>query len=246
MNTAICAIAKNENDYINDWCKWHLSIGIDKIYIFDNNDINSEYVGNCIDKDILDRITIIPVNNFKEFQKQAYNDFYYNFSMFYDWIAFIDIDEFINVKCNDIKTLLSTIPKNINVVRLNWQIYGDDHGSASSDISVPVYERITEKLNRTYNMHGKSIVRGKLNNVKFNSVHYPTIDNKMPSQCLPSGKQLTDDSKIVLSTCEYDIAYLAHYMTKTYSEFVKQKLNRTDAALKRTLQKDYFFNINPR
>ena len=37
MKCAICAIAKNENDYINEWCKYHLNLGFDEIYIFDNN-----------------------------------------------------------------------------------------------------------------------------------------------------------------------------------------------------------------
>ena len=37
MKTAICAIAKHENVYINDWVNYHLNLGFDHIYIYDDN-----------------------------------------------------------------------------------------------------------------------------------------------------------------------------------------------------------------
>lgn len=245
MKTAICAIAKNENDYINDWCEWHINLGFDKIFIFDNNEPETPFVGNFLKNKTKEHVIIIPVNHFKQFQKQAYNDFYKNFGVNYDWSAFIDIDEFIVLNKNkNIKDFLSNIKDEFNSVRLNWQIYGDDHGKASDDVSIPIFKRITEKLNHIYNNHGKCIIRGNLKNIDFKSVHYPLSNNKMLSQCLPSGKKLDDHSKIDLKEQEFEIAYLAHYMTKTYNEFKKQKLNRTDAALTRILNDEYFYRIN--
>lgn len=244
MKCAICAIAKNENDYVNDWVKYHIDLGFDEIYLFDNNDPTVEYVGNRIDKNYINKVIIIPVNHFKRFQKKAYNDMYKHFGKDFDWTAFIDLDEyFILNKHNNIKDFLSTIKPNIECVRLNWQIYGDD-GILNGDITIPVYKRIVKKLNHPFNTHGKCIVRGNFNNVVFNSVHYPTINNKMPIQCLPSGKRLNNLAKIDLNTTEYHIAYLAHYITKTWEEFKKQKLNRTDAALSRILSINYFKEIN--
>ena len=37
MRVCLIAIAKMENDYINDWVKYHLNLGIDRIYLYDNN-----------------------------------------------------------------------------------------------------------------------------------------------------------------------------------------------------------------
>ena len=34
MPVGICAIAKNEDGYIDDWIKYHLKLGIDQIYVF--------------------------------------------------------------------------------------------------------------------------------------------------------------------------------------------------------------------
>ena len=33
----VCGIAKNEDDYIEDWVRFHLRIGFDHIYLYDNN-----------------------------------------------------------------------------------------------------------------------------------------------------------------------------------------------------------------
>ena len=42
MSTAICAIAKNENLYLKEWVEYHKNIGINKIFIYDNNGLTSE------------------------------------------------------------------------------------------------------------------------------------------------------------------------------------------------------------
>ncbi|MDE5835564.1 MAG: glycosyltransferase family 2 protein, partial [Paramuribaculum sp.] len=33
---AVCAIAKNEGPYFKEWIDWHLSMGVEKFYIYDN------------------------------------------------------------------------------------------------------------------------------------------------------------------------------------------------------------------
>ena len=40
MNTAICCIAKYENRYLKEWVDYHMELGFDQIFIFDNNTLN--------------------------------------------------------------------------------------------------------------------------------------------------------------------------------------------------------------
>ena len=35
-NTSICLICKDENPYINEWLEYHIGIGINHFYIYDN------------------------------------------------------------------------------------------------------------------------------------------------------------------------------------------------------------------
>lgn len=213
MSCCICAIAKAENDYINDWVNYYLKLGVSCISIFDNNDTSAEWIGNRIDSKLINtRVKIIPAHHLTAgFQVNVYTLFYNKANIYFDWIGFFDIDEFIVLpKHNTVTDFLSTIRSDINVLRLNWQIYGDD-GMINGDTSIPVYQRITKKLTHPYNYHGKCFVRGGLNDVLFTSSHYPLINGRIPVQCLPSNK-IIGTPTINLGQIEYDTAYLAHYM----------------------------------
>ena len=59
MTTAICAFMKRENAYIDEWLKHHISIGIDKIILFDNNDNMEDYPN--LYKNILPNIICISI-----------------------------------------------------------------------------------------------------------------------------------------------------------------------------------------
>ena len=63
----------------------------------------------------------------------------------------------------------------------------------------------------------------------------------MPVQYMCDGTITT--GKIILSKI-CNCAFINHYITKTISEFLKQKFNRTDAAISRILNINYFWIIN--
>ena len=98
MKLAICAIAKHENNYIEEWVNHHIDvIGVDHIFLYDNNDIDYEPIQRRIVKN-KDKLTIIPWAGSGSIQWSAYKNCYINHKDEYDWIAFIDVDEFIIMK----------------------------------------------------------------------------------------------------------------------------------------------------
>ena len=67
-------------------------------------------------------------------------------------------------------------------------------------------------------------------------------DNIIPS-ILPSGRPCW--SKIIIEeNYRFESVFLNHYMTKSLSEFVEQKLNRNDAVFNKKLKMDYYWRIN--
>ena len=36
MKTAICVIIKDEQDYLDEWLDYHLNLGIDEIYLYED------------------------------------------------------------------------------------------------------------------------------------------------------------------------------------------------------------------
>ena len=246
MENVICAIAKNENKYINDWCHYHINLGFDNIYIFDNNDYNTDYIGDYIDDEIKNKVHILNINDKKLQQQNSYNSFYHLFNHNFKWCAYIDIDEFIVLdKWNNISQFVNDkIFKVADIIRLKWHIFGDDNLITRPFIQ-PIYKEINKRiLGHKYENQAKSIVKGNLKNVKFKSVHYPLLNFKVPSQQYLSDGTRKPGSKISISSQNKEPAYINHYITKTISEFFEQKLNRGDAARKRSINIDYFWLIN--
>ena len=89
------------------------------------------------------------------------------------------------------------------------------------------------------------IVIGCMPNVVIRSPHFAsfhTRNNVIPS-VLPSGKPCY--SKVAIyENYSQESVFLHHYMTKSLSEFVKQKMNRNDADYNQQIKLDYFWRIN--
>jgi tetratricopeptide (TPR) repeat protein len=121
---SICAIAKDEPDII-DWVNYHFAIGFDKIWIFDNDskfrikDQLEDYV----------RLGIVDVIDFKfrdSQQLSAYATFLSQYGNQTRWAAFIDIDEYINLKRHtDISDFLENYSEH-PAVGISWKIFGSN------------------------------------------------------------------------------------------------------------------------
>lgn len=138
---AICAIAKNENLYIRDWIEYHKKLGIDKIFLYDNNDINGEHfesvIKNYIDskyvtvfnKRGIEKGLVYNKNNIN-LQCQCYIDTYNGLKTYSDfqWIFFIDVDEYINIKKGNLKEYLNSEKfNNYDTIVFPWVIYDDNN-----------------------------------------------------------------------------------------------------------------------
>lgn len=241
MRLGICCIAKNEELYINDWLEYHFNLGFDEVYIYDNND--EKYIKDYIKKDLLSKVTIIDCHRKNQYQLSAYNDFFRNYSSKFDWVSVIDCDEFITLdNFKSIKEYLNTL-KNIDVVMLTWKVFGDD-GKIFDDTSIPVYKRFfQEYIGPIYKGCGIMIKcllncsRGQ--KYTWTSCHCP-VDMKFNTI-----NSLGQKYKLNPSIDKfYDKVFIRHYMTKSLSEFVNQKLNRQDARFRKKCSLDYYFKIN--
>ena len=126
MHCIVCAIAKQENQYIYEWAKHHLEIGFSHLHIYDNNDVEGECIEDVFrGTDIEGDVTIHDVRGKKCMQLKVYQECYERED--FDWCAFIDIDEFISF--TDPQMSIDTFLKDkqeFEAVHLNWLCYGDD------------------------------------------------------------------------------------------------------------------------
>ena len=172
-SAAICAIQKEGLEYVDEWVDYHMGIGFDTIYLYDNSD-NFELQGWYSERFFLqnnnkngtERVQIIhwpgvgkagvqlPVYSHctKEIQKHKKHS----------WIAFIDLDEFFVIKDTKkypfITNVLDSIPTKAGGLAVNWQFFGFNNQTKYE--AKPLTMRFTrrEKVN-PINAHVKMIAR---------------------------------------------------------------------------------------
>lgn len=255
---AICCIAKNENLYIREWVEYHKVLGIDHITIYDNNDPNGEKFDEVIEDYIISGFCrIINYRGKQLCQLDAYNHFYTNNKDTYDWIAFIDCDEFMTIGKN-IKGSIKSALNNIRyipyqMIHVNWMNYGDnnlvdyDNRPILSRFSIPT---LPYDFKWYYdfpdNNHTKTIVRGGLRKVTFIHTHY--CASPYYYCCNDKGTKVNMESPF--SAYDFDYIYIRHFRTKTIGEYIK-KIQRGGADMtmdeyKTKFRIDDFFVVNER
>ncbi len=93
MYLSLCLIIKDENPYLKEWLDYHILLGIDHFWIYDNE--SQEPVVNAIPEYIKKGwVTVNPIRG-KGMQLYAYDHCIQTYGYLTKWIGFIDTDEFL-------------------------------------------------------------------------------------------------------------------------------------------------------
>lgn len=231
----ICAIVKQEDPYIHEWIQYHLKLGVNHIYIYDNHYI-SHY--HALAEMYKGAVTVFHLPGYC-MQMTAYATFLQYarelpMSEKPTWVAFIDVDEFIvirasasasaspvpssssSLRSSPIHSLLTTAGPARGALGLNWVLFGNNYQEIH-DPTRGVLERFTRRQVGV-NPHIKSIVR--LDDVRqmVSPHHAEFLDSEVRTRdCRgnpidgpyhPEG----DDS----------VACIHHYFTKSNEEFFRK------------------------
>jgi hypothetical protein len=223
MKVALICIAKNEDDYVNEWIEYHKKIGFDTIFIYQNN--------WRWDKNIDNVIKIEFDGNVK--QVESYNHFIQNYHQEYQWGLFIDVDEFLVLKKHkNIKDLIIDY-NDSNGLSINWYLFGDNNLTFTEG-DFNVIKRFT-KRQKNVNPHIKTLL--KLSQDVRMGVHNPNISLIDTNFKTVSGSFNFDGPT--------DVIQLNHYFVKTKQEFLnKIGRGRADCASIRNENDFEFHNLN--
>jgi len=244
LKIAVCAIAKNENLYIREWVEWYKNLGVDKIFIYDNNELDGEHFEDVINDYIKSEfVQIINVrgaekglvyNNDVNLQASCYIECFNTHRCEFDWIAFFDIDEFLSIKTGiTIKEFLQTNEfKDTTTILVPWLMYTDnnllyyENKHVTERFTEPIFninvgtKSITRTANEyngqfdTYDCLIHTFIPNDKSIVRFVDGVKVNFDYKVKN--LWKGYKTTKNTKIVLN----------HYRTKTASEYIKRHLGR--------------------
>ena len=226
---AICAIARQENRYICEWLDYYKSIGVAKVFLYDNYHQGEERLIDVVQPYIDEGFVELNDYHDREFaQCPAYNDCYNRHGHEYAWIGFFDIDEFLRFEGKNIEDFMERYTAG-SVLLVNWRLM-TDNGLVHYDPR-PVQERFTEpmkidqrvKYDFPENRHIKSMVRGGLSSMSFTG-HNPHCPKKPNLYCINAQGKRTEQS--AFADIDHSLIWLDHYWTKTAEEWVNVKLSR--------------------
>lgn len=220
MKVALACIAKNEDNYIDEWMLYYDKLGIDDIFIYMN-----DWELKTWPKEIDSKLHLIRANG-EYMLLPAYNHFIQTFYKDFDFGMIFDVDEFLVLrKHKNIHDFLQQYAdKNIQAIGVNQWNFGDSGLSKVENGNYSCIDRFRHsdvKLNTLI----KPIINFKEtgNKVKVLNPHILNIPLHDPDLT----KTTTNGNFYHNFTNES--AVLCHYRNKTYEEAKFRRFGTNDA-----------------
>lgn len=221
IKVALCTMGKKENLYIKEFIDYYIKLGIDHIFIYDDNDPNTEKMSDMINDSYKNTVTIYEnIKNTIKNQSIAFTTCYNNNINKFDWFIMFDMDEYLYIINDTLKNYLSNkIFDKCDFIKINWAS-AKDNNLIHYDPR-PLFVRFKGPFIKSTVI--KSIIRGNITGLKY-WVHSPYYSPKRNITCNNEGKQIF--YKMLnfegLSPINYKKAFIIHYRFKSTEELINK------------------------
>jgi hypothetical protein len=219
-SVTLCGLARDEGPYLLEWIAWYKLLGIDRIVVYDNGsqDASTEVLpalhraGEILLHPWPDRPGEQP-------QLPAYRDAVERCST--EWIAFLDVDEFLVLHGHPhLGDLLQSMPAECSAVAFNQRFFGSS-GQRSQDDRLVIERFIrTAPPNHPLNSWIKTVARthritGIVNphSCQISSGFYAEPGG---SPCVLEGHSRTRD-------ISFGLGQYNHYILKSHDEYLRKR-----------------------
>lgn len=226
---ALVCIAKNEDNYLDEWVDYHTLLGVDDVFVYQND-------WRFRPKREHRSLTLIEFDGECR-QLAAYNDFVFNRSGQYDFGIFIDADEFVCMLDGkeSLKGFLSRVADcsdTVPAVALNWRMFGDSGRERVVDGDYSLLKRFI-MCQKGLNPHVKTIVNFNAMRMMDTAVARRLFAFVNP-HCLRMSLEWPYVMDSTLTRAVHGpfnenadigkaVACVNHYFSKTWQEFVENK-----------------------
>lgn len=241
---AVVAIAKNEGMYIEEWVAYYKTIGVDRIYLYENNGTD----------DMKDKLQPFIGSGFvvyhdfpgKAMQVPAYNHAIANYGMKTKYMAMVDCDEFLMpvLDSYNLSRAIEEIMKSsvaAGGLGINWCVYGSS-GKTTKEPGL-LMERFKMRADDQAwnNKLIKTVVNPRLVK-KFVSPHFAVY--KLGAWCIDSKHRRVRTWYI--NDVDFSVLRCNHYFCKSVEEFKnKQARGLADrSGVKYDMTKFDKYNVN--
>ncbi len=240
---AAVLIIKDEAVYIKEWIDYHLLVGIDHFYVYNND--SSDNLTEILKPYVADGLVTYHSIAGRCAQCAAYNDALGRYRFDCRYMICFDVDEFIYPK-NDRRLIefvdeIFDSDENIGEIVIHWQVFGSNNLDEAK-LEQGVLDRFTRRAaeNNPWNRFFKAIVNPR--RVKFYpDPHYAICFGQkkiVDARCDEVRMSMRENTlKIITNanTNTTELIALNHYVVKSREEY-ERKIARGDA----------FYASNPR
>ena len=251
---AIFCIVRNEDPYIEEWLEFHRMMGVTHFFIYDNGstdrtrDILSQYQADGI-------ATVVPWDNFimgwegvagatGRMQRLAMLHCLANFGHQAEWIAFIDLDEFLFPVTSRSLTELLHCYEDLKSLSVYWNMFGTSGHTRKSEglVTEKFVQRLraphggSKNLSRVKTIVRPQYVLGVHNSHTFILKEgYPLSWNEHRKPIGFADHRLTSFSNEVIR--------INHYFSKSLSEFRARQKTPADGPRQDFRGNDQLLNL---
>ena len=230
---SVCAIAKDEGPYFKEWIEWHLSQGVDRFYIYDNE--STDETRRILEPYIQRGIVVYKYWAGHRRQLAAYDDCLEHYRFTSRWIAFIDLDELIvPIKDASIPAFLSRF-ESFAGVEINWLIYGSN--GLRQKTSGTMMERFTRHAKPEHRLN--RIVKTIVDPRRVYSMIGCHEAAKISGYIADSHGQPVEHN-FRKRTAQHDVIRINHYAVRSFEEFEEKQKRGRASGTQRTVRTEYF------
>ena len=164
---SLCLIFKDEAPFLKEWLDYHLIIGVDHFYLYNNNSTDNfeEVIKPYIERD---EVTLIDWP-YQQAQLKAYKHCYEMYRHDSNWISFLDADEFICLKYKDNIADWLTDYERFPSISVSWLVFGTG-GRVQHNSNKLLIEQYIVSWDRFYK-YGKCFINTYYDIANFESSH---------------------------------------------------------------------------
>ena len=258
MNFVLFTVIKDEQQYLEEWLQYHLNLGTEKIFVYE--DVFSSSHKEICDK-FPDRVictSVLSLYSEKEYEKiqslKKNNRAFAGFQLQYlykaldyiqslniaDWVFYLDADEFLTLKSK--RSTLNSVFKNFNsydIVVLQWMNY-----NANGHIHRPQTSVLDSYKTECQLCVGKTMSPKASSKLAFNMHNWNSNTIKTNHHIPKQAKWCKTNLSTNIEDVVYDKIYVRHYITKSLEEFCEKIYSRGQIIHVHNLNNFFLFNPN--
>lgn len=222
MKTILFANARDES-HILEWVVHHLNLGFSHIYLFDHK--SSQPLTQVLKNVPKDLLTVHRIDTDIRKTNLMYDAHRIALSMNYDWMLYLDADEFLVLNNKDTVEEFLLGYDQFDQIGINWLMFGSNYLDNVLDDDKTILESYT-KCHDKLDIHIKAFLNLKNKSIVLKNPHVYFLPNM--SKSIGVNYSLLDpQAPYWFSITEHYnnvSAYIAHYACQSYDTYLNRKI----------------------